>query len=86
MVQRPRPDLRGGCAAMRIPTATGFSSTDSTTAWAGGSTYKPTISVSFLAKAGSLESLKCRQRCELRPWPFQIETFHPGFICKLSET
>ena len=22
MVQRPRPDLRGGCAAMRIPTAT----------------------------------------------------------------
>ena len=23
MVQRPRPDLRGGCAAMRIPTATG---------------------------------------------------------------
>ena len=24
MVQRPRPDLRGGCAAMRIPTVTGF--------------------------------------------------------------
>ena len=23
MVQRPRPDLRGGCAAMRIPTVTG---------------------------------------------------------------
>ena len=23
MVQRPCPDLRGGCAAMRIPTATG---------------------------------------------------------------
>ena len=22
MVQRPRPDLRGGCAAMRIPTVT----------------------------------------------------------------
>ena len=22
MVQRPRPDLRGGCAAMRVPTAT----------------------------------------------------------------
>ena len=22
MVQRPRPDLRGGCAAIRIPTAT----------------------------------------------------------------
>ena len=49
-----------------------FSSTDSTTAWAGGSTYKPTMSVSFSAKAGSLESLKCRQRCGLRPWAFQI--------------
>ena len=23
MVQRPCPDLRGGCAAMRIPTVTG---------------------------------------------------------------
>lgn len=32
-----------------------FSSTDSTTAWAGGSTYKPTMVVSFSAKAGSLE-------------------------------
>ena len=29
-----------------------FSSIDNTTAWAGGSTYRPTISVSFSAKAG----------------------------------
>ena len=43
-----------------------------TTAWAGGSTYKPTISASFSAKAGSFESLKFRQRCGLRPWAFQI--------------
>ena len=30
------------------------------------------MSVSFSAKAGSVESLKCRQRCGLRPWAFQI--------------
>ena len=28
MVQRPRPDLRGGCAAMRIPTVTGVKRRD----------------------------------------------------------
>ena len=28
MVQRPRPDLRGGCAAMRIPTVTGVKVAD----------------------------------------------------------
>ena len=28
MVQRPRPDLRGGCAAMRIPTVTGVKLAD----------------------------------------------------------
>ena len=35
-----------------------FSSIDSTTARAGGSKYKPTISVSFSAKAESLDNVK----------------------------
>jgi hypothetical protein len=40
-----------------------FSSIESTTAWAGGSTYRPTMSLSFWAKFGSFDSLKVRMRC-----------------------
>ena len=39
-----------------------FSSTLRTTAWAGGSTYRPTMSRTLAANFGSLESLKVRRR------------------------
>src|SRR3974377_1016356 len=35
-----------------------FASTESTMAWSGGLTYKPTISLSLAANCGSLDSLK----------------------------
>ena len=41
-------------------------------AWAGGSTYSPTMARSFSAKRGSLESLKARTRCGCRPCARQI--------------
>ena len=44
-----------------------FSSTESTMAWSGGLTYKPTISLSLAANCGSLDSLKRRTRCGRRP-------------------
>jgi hypothetical protein len=49
-----------------------FSSTDSTTAWAGGSTYRPTMSSSLAANAGSLDSLKRLTRCGCKPCAAQI--------------
>ena len=40
-----------------------FSSIDSTTAWAGGSMQRPTMSSIISAKAGSVQRLKVRKRC-----------------------
>jgi transposase len=40
-----------------------FSSTESTTACLGGSTYRPTMSSSLAANSGSVERLKVRMRC-----------------------
>src|SRR5712671_6693857 len=45
-----------------------FSSTHSTRACWGGFRYKPTMSSSFSAKAGSLLILKLSTRCGFRPW------------------
>src|SRR5918996_1802345 len=49
-----------------------FSSIDSTTAWAGGSTYSPTMSSTLVAKLGSVESLKVRTWWGRRPCVRQI--------------
>src|SRR5918993_1405585 len=49
-----------------------FSSIDSTTAWAGGSTYRPTTSLNFSANCGSLESLNVFIRCGVRPLACQM--------------
>jgi len=49
-----------------------FSSTDNTRARSGGSTYSPTTSRSFSAKAWSVESLKRRMRCGFSPCAAQI--------------
>ena len=43
-----------------------FSSTESTTACLGGSTYRPTMSSSLAANSGSVERLKARIRCGCR--------------------
>ena len=40
-----------------------FSSTERTTAWAGGSTQRPTMSLSFSTNSGSFDSLNVRIRC-----------------------
>src|ERR1700749_3128733 len=49
-----------------------FSSTERTTAWAGGSTYRPTTSRSLSTNRGSVESLNCFTRCGCRPCARQM--------------
>ena len=66
MVQRPRPDLRGGCAVMRIPTATGGR---------GSATTPPTRPISaFRDKVGAAQ-----RSSPLKETPEQIPpcVFHP---------
>src|SRR5262245_44399432 len=45
-----------------------FSSTERTTAWAGGLMYRPTMSLSFAANFGSFDSLNVRMRCGASWW------------------
>src|SRR3990172_7310124 len=49
-----------------------FSSTQSTTALAGGFRYSPTTSVSFSTNCGSRDNLKVSTRWGCRPWASQI--------------
>ena len=56
MVQRPRPDLRGGWAAMRIPTVTGVRGTD-----IDGRTSKPSDDACWSEPPATAASR--RQRC-----------------------
>ena len=52
MVQRPCPDLRGGCAAMRIPTAT-----------AGGA-GQPCVPTATQSPVGKSMKLREGRRCD----------------------
>jgi hypothetical protein len=76
-----RPFLSGSPGCVRSSAwICDFSSTESTMAWAGGSTYSPTMARSFSAKRGSLESLKARTRCGCKPCARQIRCTELGLM------
>ncbi len=61
-----------------------LSSTERTTAWSGGSTWRPTTSRTLNANLGSRETLKVFTWCGRRPLAFRmpctVETAIPSFL------